>query len=78
MMADPALEPEVLARITEALRSLRFGTVQITVHNARIVQIDRLERVRVPASADLTSGSPTDTQPTHRTSEGFRPFEHGR
>jgi len=43
--APPALlehEREVL----EALRALQFGTLEITVHQSRIVQITRSEKVR--------------------------------
>jgi hypothetical protein len=43
--ATPALlehEREVL----EALRALQFGTLEITVHQSRIVQITRSEKVR--------------------------------
>lgn len=72
-MKATTLAPEILAQIAEALRSLQYGTLQITVHDARVVQIDRIERVRLPASADLTSGSSPDTQPTDRISEGLRP-----
>lgn len=52
------LTPETLQQIAKAVRSLRYGTVQITVHDARVVQIDKVERIRL---------SPTD-----RTSEGSR------
>jgi len=44
-VAAPALlehEREVL----EALRALQFGTLEITVHQSRIVQITRSEKVR--------------------------------
>jgi hypothetical protein len=43
--ATPALlehEREVL----EALRAIQFGTLEITVHQSRIVQITRSEKVR--------------------------------
>ena len=43
--AMPALlehEREVL----EALRAIQFGTLEITVHQSRIVQITRSEKVR--------------------------------
>ena len=32
--------------ILEALRGLRFGSVEIVVHEARVVQIVRTEKVR--------------------------------
>ena len=32
--------------VSEQIRQLRFGVVQITVHDGRVVQIDRTEKVR--------------------------------
>ena len=32
--------------VRQALEGLRFGSVEITVHNARVVQIERKERFR--------------------------------
>jgi len=58
--------PELLQQISEAIADLRYGTVQITVHNARVVQIDRIERVRLAVS-------PSEDSPTDRTSGGLRP-----
>lgn len=37
---------EWLARIQDAVEGLRYGTVQIVVHDGKIVQIDRTERYR--------------------------------
>jgi hypothetical protein len=39
-------DPRVLAVITEALRSLQFGAVEITVHNGQVVQVERKEKFR--------------------------------
>lgn len=33
--------------ILRAVREIRYGSVEITVHDARIVQIERREKVRV-------------------------------
>jgi hypothetical protein len=33
--------------VLEALRALQFGTLEVTVHQPRIVQITRSEKVRV-------------------------------
>lgn len=41
-----ALE-EAHERILDALRNLRFGAVEIQVHDSRIVRITRTEKVRV-------------------------------
>ena len=35
-----------LERIKNNIQGLRFGTVQITIHEGKIVQIDRTERSR--------------------------------
>jgi hypothetical protein len=39
---------QVVSQIEESLRGLRFGQVTITVQDGVVVQIDRLERTRVP------------------------------
>ena len=36
-----------LALVAEQVGQLRFGVVQITVHEARVVQIERTEKVRL-------------------------------
>jgi len=38
--------PEEERKVLEALRALQFGTLEITVHQSRIVQITRSEKVR--------------------------------
>ncbi|MDR1452652.1 MAG: YezD family protein [Candidatus Margulisbacteria bacterium] len=40
-------EDKVLKKIAQTLSELHYGTIQITVHNSRVTQIDKLERVRV-------------------------------
>ena len=41
-----ALSPPWLAVVAEKVRGMQFGTVQITVHDAKVVQIERTERTR--------------------------------
>ncbi len=51
--ANPSvLEALVQRELDRALAGLRFGTVEITVHNGRIVQIERREKVRLDDSAN--------------------------
>ncbi|MDR1113591.1 MAG: YezD family protein [Candidatus Margulisbacteria bacterium] len=45
--ATKSHEDKVLKKIAQVLSELRYGTIQITVHNSRVTQIDKLERVRV-------------------------------
>ena len=37
----------VLEAVAEALERLRFGTVQLMVHEGKVVQLDVTERVRL-------------------------------
>ena len=41
---------ESLASVREALTGLRFGTVALTVHEGRVVQIDVTEKKRLKPS----------------------------
>jgi len=44
---------EVFRQISDALQGLRYGTVEITVHDGRIVQLERREKIRIaPFSCD--------------------------
>jgi hypothetical protein len=46
LMADEdGLEP-VIAEILRSIRNVRFGSVEITIHDSRVVQIERKEKVR--------------------------------
>jgi hypothetical protein len=44
---DPRLTDEVLRRLSEALQGLHFGALEITLHDGRIVQIERREKLRL-------------------------------
>ncbi len=41
-----ALDKKVLEEIARLLADLRFGSVEITVHENRVTQIERKEKVR--------------------------------
>lgn len=56
-MTTPPLAPdaqrhleESIASVREALTGLRFGTVALTVHEGRVVQIDVTEKKRLKTS----------------------------
>ncbi len=40
-------ERKALLQILQALRSIRYGSVQIIVQDGKIVQIDKLEKIRL-------------------------------
>lgn len=39
-------ERRVIGEVVNALRSLRFGSIEITVHEGKVTQIERKEKVR--------------------------------
>ncbi|PWT71265.1 MAG: DUF2292 domain-containing protein [Proteobacteria bacterium] len=45
------LPEEVVAALAHLLRELRFGSIEIVVHDGRITQIERREKVRIAADA---------------------------
>ena len=45
-------EASILHEINRALHGLRFGAVEITVHNGQIVQIERKEKIRLQAASN--------------------------
>lgn len=40
------LDSNVESVILDAVRSLRFGSVEVTIHNAKVVQVERKEKLR--------------------------------
>jgi hypothetical protein len=38
--------------VRQKVESLRFGVVQLVVHDGRVTQIERTEKTRLPASRD--------------------------
>ena len=44
---DSYQAPRVHETILQALKDLRFGSLEIIVHDSKIVQIERREKVRV-------------------------------
>ena len=40
------LPPLLLQELVEALRSIRYGAIELVIHDGRVVQLERRERVR--------------------------------
>jgi hypothetical protein len=54
--ADSGDEPDWLALVREKVDGLRFGVVQIVVHDRKVTQIERTEKTRLdPASAEASA-----------------------
>ena len=47
--------PEWLSLVREKVETLRYGVVQIVVHDSRITQIERTERTRLGSMEDTAS-----------------------
>ena len=52
----PSEPRAVYERIARVISELRYGTVEITIHDGRVVQIERTEKIRVPS--DPIAGLP--------------------
>ena len=52
-------ESVLLSAIKQALKNLRYGMIQITVHEGKLVKIERVEKIRIPTplAEDLTGDS---------------------
>lgn len=45
-------EPDWLAIVQRYVKTVRYGVVQITVHDGRVTQIERTEKVRLNSATD--------------------------
>lgn len=45
--ARAAIEPRVVDEILKALAGLRFGSLEITVHDGRVTQIECKRKIRI-------------------------------
>ena len=48
----PVPPPDWIALVREKVEGLRFGVVQLVVHDGRVTQIERTEKTRLPAVRD--------------------------
>jgi len=44
--AAPETEPEIVQTILTAIKSLRYGSIEIIVQDSKVVQIERREKIR--------------------------------
>ena len=48
----PTSTPDWLALVREKVEGLRYGVVQLTVHDGRVTQIERTEKTRLPGQRE--------------------------
>lgn len=46
------LTPDWLRLVQQKVESLRYGVVQLVVHDGRVTQIERTEKTRLPSPSD--------------------------
>jgi hypothetical protein len=50
-------DPEWLALVRAQVENLRYGVVQLVVHDGRVTQIERTEKTRLPSQIDSAAKS---------------------
>jgi hypothetical protein len=57
---DQAASKDWLEIVRERVATIRFGSVQITVHDGRVTQVEAIEKTRIPSDSTPQSlpGSP--------------------
>lgn len=48
----PDTTPDWVALVREKVEGLRYGVVQLVVHDGRVTQIERTEKTRLPAARE--------------------------
>ena len=46
---------DVDQRILKAVREVKFGAVEVTIHNGRVVQVERREKIRIESEHERRS-----------------------
>ena len=42
----------LMLKVLEAIKSIKYGYVQITIHDSQVVQIDKTEKIRIRRPRD--------------------------
>jgi hypothetical protein len=58
--------PEWLSIVREKVESLRYGVVQIVVHDAKVTQIERTEKTRIESRNAAEPSRPTINRSSDR------------
>jgi hypothetical protein len=58
-MSAPVLSSAELV-LLDAVRDLRFGTIEVVIHDGRVVRIEKLEKIRLevdPSAGDVAAAA---------------------
>ena len=67
------LDNRVASRIEQALQGLEHGSIQLVIHDAQVVRIERIEKVRLTVSTEAlikSARQPTDSPEVCREEAG--------
>jgi hypothetical protein len=70
LATEERTKPSWLSLVQSQVQSLHFGTVQIVVHDSRVVQIERSEKLRfdrVEPAPPFVSGAVVAGESSHRS-----------
>lgn len=70
MEQPPSPTTRLLDRILAAIGSIRYGTVQIVIQDAHVVQIEKTEKIRVDKADQIPGGHPRQKTRTDQTAGG--------
>lgn len=65
----------ILQEVARAIRSIRYGTIQLVIHDARVVQIEKTEKVRLDKANQTAGGCQPIPFPTHQIPGGSDPYK---
>ncbi|MBI3616008.1 MAG: YezD family protein [Candidatus Omnitrophica bacterium] len=66
--------PALVSLLERALKNLRYGHIQLVVHDGQLVRMERVERIRLDKSENLLTGSAG----SEKTPSCFADPEQGR
>ncbi|MBI3322410.1 MAG: YezD family protein [Candidatus Omnitrophica bacterium] len=61
METPPSETTRLLDRILAAVSSIRYGSVQIVIQDSKVVRIEKVEKIQIPAYR--TTGGTPQTSP---------------
>ncbi|MGB8339946.1 MAG: YezD family protein [Chthoniobacterales bacterium] len=65
-------QPEWLQIVREKVETLRYGVVQIVIHNSRVTLIERTEKTRLTSPGPEVSDRPDKLEATYQIGASHR------